>query len=312
MAPRKKSRATTKRQGSTSGSRGRGLKSRPPRKGKVIRSSDVRRKPTPPKVRAKSPKRPWYDRIKDPAARYHWRQVEAQWKEDAAREAAEREINADKKRAFKIVKWHEGLTGKGARLLSAVVGRDVYNTAEVRYGGALLKRAALKLEAIRKDREKVRKAALAKISGALKQKGFSMEEVERFQLRVHPKFKLRVRHFFQIRRGKFKGMFEEVDQQTKKRLRIIKTRAGLERARTARKHRQRAAEVANQLGLTFTQARVLVREVEAQAVLDLHALKRTKAFKDLPKRKQKAYTERRWMAGSVAVLYALADIEGYR
>lgn len=261
----------------------------------------------------RAPKRPWYDRLSDPAERIHWRQIQAQWNEDQAREAAEREILADKKRAFQVVKWHQGLKGRGARLLSAVVGRSVYDAAEVRYGGELLKRAALKLEVIRKDREKIRKAALSKIRGALMKKGFTMEEVERFQLRVHPKVKIRKRHFFKIHSGKFKGQFEEVEPHGDKwrRIRVIKTRRGLERAKVARLHRKRAAEVANQLGLTFTQARSLVREVEAQAVIDLKRIRKTAAFKALPKRKKGAYTEKRWKAGSVAVLYALADIDGY-
>jgi hypothetical protein len=303
MPPRRKKKSRTKTRGSRSSRRGkavpqvrRGLK-----KGK--------RSPSP-----RPPKRPWYERLKDPAERAHWRVTADKWAEDQAREAAEREILADKERAFQVVKWHQGLKGRGARLLSAVVGRGVYEAAEVRYGGNLLKRAALKLEAIRKDREKIRKVALSKISGALKAKGFTMQEVECFQLRVHPRIKLRVRHFFSIRRGKYKGQFEEVEHRGtgRKRIRIIKTRRGLEAAKVARLHRKRAAEVANQLGLTFTQARSLVREVEIQAVIDLRKLRKTKAFKDLPKRKQAAYTEKRWKAGSVAVLYALADIEGYR
>lgn len=259
-------------------------------------------------------KRPWYDRLKDPVERAHWRKIDAQWQEDVAREAAEREIRKDEARAFKIVKWHKGITGRGARLLSAVVGREVYQSAESRYGGDLLKRAASRIEAIRKDREKTRRKALDKIRAALLGKGFTMEEVERFQTKVHPKPKLRVRHFFQIRSGKFKGQFEEVERRGKKdlRIRIIKTRQGLERARAARNRRKRATEIAGHLGLTFQEARSVVREVEIQAVKDLRALRRTKGFKDLPPRKKAAYTERRWKAGSVAVLYALADIEGYR
>lgn len=284
------------------------------RAGKIKGSNATRGRGLGSRKQTRLTKRPWYDRLKDPAERAHWRTVEAQWKEDQAREAAEREIRKDQARAFKIVKWHQGITGRGARLLSAVVGREVYASAEGRYGGDLLKRAAIKIEAIRKDREKTRKKALDKIRGALLKKGFTMQEVERFQMRVHPKPKIRVRHFFQIHRGKFKGMFEEIVQtgQGPKRVRIIKTRRGLEQARTTHRRRKRAAEVAAHLGLTFTQARELVREVESQARIDLHKLKKTKGFKDLTPRKKGAYTERRWMAGSVAVLYALADIEGYR
>ncbi len=180
--------------------------------------------------------------------------------------------------------------------------------------GDLLKRAALKLEVIRKDRERIRKAALVKIGGALKKKGFTMQEVERFQMRVHPRIRLRKRSVFRIHRGRYKGQFEEVVwvKGRTKRVRIIKTAQGVERFKAARKHKERAAEVANQLGLTFTQARSLVRLVEAQALIDLAKLKKTPGFKALDKRKKAAYTERRWMAGSVAVLYALADIEGYR
>lgn len=259
-------------------------------------------------------KRPWYDRLKDPAERAHWRVIDAQWQEDVAREAAEREIRKDEARAFKIVKWHQGITGRGARLLSAVVGREVYEGAEIRYGGDLLKRAASKLEAIRKDREKIRKVALKKIQAALILKGFTMEEVERFQTKVHPRPKVRVRHWHLIRYGRYKNKWEEIVHTGRgpKRVRIIKTRRGLEQAKVTHRRRKRAAEVAAHLGLTFTQARELVRGVETQAVIDLHKLKKTKGFKDLPPRKKAAYTERRWKAGSVAVLYALADIEGYR
>lgn len=259
-------------------------------------------------------KRPWYDRLSDPAERLHWRDINEQWQEDTAREAAEREIAKDQKRAFRIVKWHQGITGRGARLLSGVVGKSVYEAAEDRYGGDLLKRAAIKIEVIRKDRERVRKVALNKIRGALMKKGFTMEEVERFQVRVHPRPKVRVRHWQSIRYGKRKGQWSEIVHTGRgpKIARYIKTRRGLEKAKVTHRRRKRAAEVASHLGLTFTQARALVREVETQAVIDLHKLKRTRAFKDLPKRKQAAYTERRWKAGSVAVLYALADIEGYR
>lgn len=268
------------------------------------------------RVRAhpRAAKRPWYDRLSDRAERLHWRAIDAKWREDQAREAAEREIAKDQARAFRIVKWHKGITGRGARLLSAVVGKSVYQAAEDKYGGEILKRAAVKIEVIRKDREKIRKAALDKIRASLLEKKFTMEEVERFQVRVSPRIKIRTRHFHKIYGGRRKGQWKLIVHTSRgpKLLRYIKTERGLESAKAEIKHRKRAVEVANHLGLTFTQARSLVREVEVQAVIDLHKLKKTKAFKDLPARKKLAYTERRWKAGSVAVLYALADIEGYR
>lgn len=270
----------------------------------------------------KSKRVPPWSKIKDPVERAHWKAHAAAFEEEAARAHAEDEIKRiGSSETYRISKYHKGIVGRGARLLSAVIGREVFETAEGRYGGELMARAAKKIEAARKDGEQRRKAGLVKLQAALTKKGFSLADVERFKSQVRPRVRVRKVFYEKVYGGRYKGQWKKfaytgigkVGQggKWKKLLKYIKTPAGLSNAKRYDLFRKRAGEIANHLGLTFQQARHVVRDVELQAVKDLRALKRTKGYKDLPPRKKSAYTERRWKAGSIAVLYALADIEGY-
>lgn len=264
-----------------------------------------------PKNPRKSP--PW-SKIKDPVERAHWKAHAAAFAEEQARAHAEDEIKRiGDAEAYRISKFHKGIIGRGARLLSAVVGRDIFEAAEGRFGGDLMARAARKIEEARKESEKKRKAGLAKLKVALTKKGFSLADVERFKSQVRPRVRVRKVHYEKVYGGRYKGQWKKFVHTPKgpKLVKFIKTASGLGNAKRYDLFRKRAGEIANHLGLTFQQARGVVKDVELQAMKDLRALKRTKGFKDLPPRKKSAYTERRWKAGGIAVLYALADIEGY-
>lgn len=284
----------------------------PPRRTKKKPAAKVRKKGKPIAKAKCAPKRPWWHRL-PPSERAHWREIEVTYNAEKARQAAETAIAEAGAETYRIAKVHRGIVGRGARLLSAVVGREVYERAESRYSGDLMARAARRLEVARKESEAKRAAGLAKLQVALKKKGFSIDEVERFKAHVRPRARIVKYHYWKAYGGSKRGQWKKVRVTPKGEvfLKWIKTARGVQSSKRYDLFRKRAAEVGNHLGVSFVQARRLVRDVEAQALKDLAKLKRTKGFKDLPKRKQLAYTERRWKAGSVAVLYALADIEGY-
>jgi hypothetical protein len=237
-------------------------------------------------------------------------------------EAHARELAGPERAAFHRTR-KSGLGGKGARVLRAIVGPSVFDRAEQRYGTDFLRVAGQKIEKIRRMTESKRAARLELLKRRLAKKGWTKEEIARFRERAFKTYRLpRISHS-PIRHGKFKGMYEEKIRVRRahpiegksnfiyKRTRILKTKSAVFAVQRGLRRLGYIMTVADNLQISLTEARMLVRETEAHARTEYKKYRASAEFAKLTPRQRHAATMQRWQGGAIAALFALMDIEAY-
>jgi hypothetical protein len=239
-------------------------------------------------------------------------------REKSLRDAAQRAAGPK----FRVSRKHRGLTGPGARLTSAIVGREVYETAIQEYGQDFLAVAFARVNAARRAREKVRKSRLEKSRRALAQKGLTPDEIARYRFPAPKSYGQWAVSHKKVKTGFRAGQIKAQTRRNNRPVgkpRYFKTESAWKSYGRSLARLTRAGQIASALDLTLAQARSLIASTERAAEKKWNAYRRgapsmnpgVPLWKDLTPRQRAGATVKRWKGGAVAALYALADIEGY-